>query len=127
MSTVTSRYYNREDLECHCGCGELHVDQLLLDKLDMLCDIFGYKLELSCAYRCPEHNAEVGGVPNSQHALGEAADVICPDNVSVNELASAAEQVGFDGIGLYYNSEFVHCDVRDEGDSPATYLWSDTD
>lgn len=29
-------------------------------------------------YRCPELNAKVGGVPDSQHLRGEAADITCP-------------------------------------------------
>jgi hypothetical protein len=29
-------------------------------------------------YRCPALNAKVGGVPDSQHVRGEAADITCP-------------------------------------------------
>ena len=67
---------------------------------------------LSCCYRCPQHNAEVGGVPNSQHVYGRAADVLCPDGVSVDELAEIAEECGADGIGRYYDAQFVHVDTR---------------
>lgn len=77
-------------------------------------------VSISCAYRCPSHNEEVGGVPNSQHVKGCAADVLVPDGMSVDELAQIAEECGADGIGKYYDSLFVHVDTRGE-----TARWDD--
>ncbi|WP_155851737.1 hypothetical protein [Anaerovibrio lipolyticus] len=42
---------------------------------------------------------------------------------TVGQLAWYAEQVGFDGIGMYFDDEFVHVDVRDNGNSPGYYRW----
>lgn len=109
-----AKYFSTAELTCRC-CGELPpngMDERLLDVLDAMRERVGGPLLLSCAYRCPSHNAEVGGVPNSQHVLGTAADVLCPDGVSVEELAEIAEECGADGIGRYYNSGFVHVDTR---------------
>ena len=109
-----AKYFSDEELACRC-CGELPpdgMDERLLDVLDAMRETVGGPLQLSCAYRCPSHNAEVGGVPNSQHVRGTAADVLCPDGVSVEELANIAEECGADGIGRYYNSGFVHVDTR---------------
>lgn len=109
-----AKYFSEAELSCRC-CGELPPDGMdprLLDVLDTMRETLGGPLELSCAYRCPSHNAEVGGVPNSQHVQGTAADVLCPNGVSVDELASVAETCGADGIGRYYNSGFVHVDTR---------------
>lgn len=36
--------------------------------------LFGKPIEITSGYRNPEVNAAVGGVPNSAHALGHAAD-----------------------------------------------------
>ena len=121
-----SKYFSEAETQCHCGCGGNKVNPLLLEKLDELREMIGGPLELSCAYRCPEHNAEVGGEPNSQHLLGNAADVLVPDFDhcnTVDQLAWYAEQVGFDGIGIYPEDEFVHVDVRDDGESPGEYRW----
>ena len=35
---------------------------------------------ISSGYRCPELNAAVGGVANSQHQTGEAADIAVPSS-----------------------------------------------
>lgn len=100
-------------MACRC-CGSLGdgIDVRLQNLLDELRERVGAPLTLSCCYRCPEHNAEVGGVPNSQHVLGTAADVLVPDGWTVDELADLAEEIGFDGIGRYYDEEFVHVDTR---------------
>ena len=83
------------------------MNPVLLDKLDYLRGAIGYPVIVSCGYRCPYHNGEVGGVPDSQHVLGNAADIYV-DGLSVDELADACIKAGFDGIGRYYSSQFVH-------------------
>jgi len=65
------------------------------------------------AYRCPVHNKAVGGVSNSAHVKGMAADINCP-GLGIDELAKFAEQVPQfkdGGIGRYYSQHFVHVDV----------------
>ncbi|SHI79227.1 N-acetylmuramoyl-L-alanine amidase [Anaerovibrio lipolyticus DSM 3074] len=123
-----SKYFSKAETECHCGCGGNVINPLLLQTLDQLRDMIGGPLELSCAYRCPAHNREVGGVDNSQHVLGNAADVLVPDYGHCNtaeQLAWYATEIGFDGIGIYPESGFVHVDVRDGGKSPGVYRWTE--
>lgn len=122
-----SKYYDYTDTECHCGCGFNCPDDLLMDYLDKLCDRVGQKLELTNVCRCPEHNAEVGGVPDSQHTQGTAADIVVPDGMTVDELADIALDIGFDGVGRYYEDEFVHVDVRSGGTESGFYQWTDED
>lgn len=123
-----SMYFSDYETMCHCGCGGNHINPLLMEKLDFMRREIGGPLELSCAYRCPAHNEEVGGVPNSQHVQGNAADVLVPDYRHCNtaeQLAWYAERAGFDGIGVYPDSGFVHVDVRDGGNSPGEYRWQE--
>ena len=106
---VMSKYFLDSELSCKC-CGQLPengMDERLLLVLDAIYEAVSGSVTLSCAYRCPEHNAEVGGVPNSYHTQGIAAD-----GLTIDDLASIAEQCGADGIGRYYSQEFVHVDTR---------------
>ncbi len=122
-----SRYYTDEDMECHCGCHQNFADDLLMEHLDRLCDKVGRKLEVTNICRCEEHNMEVGGVRGSQHTLGTAADVVVPDDMTVDELADLALEIGFDGVGRYYEEYFVHVDVRSAGTESGVYQWTDDD
>lgn len=118
------KYFTMQEFACK-HCGELPpqgMNEVLLAKLDELRDRIGAPIIVTSGYRCPEHNAAVGGVENSQHVQGTAADIYC-DAVSVDQLADAAAAIGFDGIGRYYNSGFVHVDCRDNGQSPNYYQW----
>ena len=108
---MVSKYFSADEVSCHC-CGRNGTKQVLLDFLDDLREAIGQPLFLTCAYRCPSHNAEVGGVPNSQHVLGYAADCYC-DGLTVHQLAEAGRRLNADGIGIYEYSQFVHFDVRD--------------
>lgn len=113
MSTC-SEHFAKEELACHC-CGWMPDDGISDDLLALLESIrteIGHEVEISCAARCEKHNAEVGGVPNSYHVQGLAADIIVPDGMTVDELGDLAEQCGADGIGRYYNDGFVHVDKR---------------
>ena len=73
-----------------------------------------YPLYINSGYRCPMHNAAVGGFSNSQHKLGNAADIARHEHLSFGQFQWYVEQLPFDGIGLYY-VDFIHCDVRDNG------------
>ena len=77
--------------------------------------------EINCGYRCPKHNAEVGGVPNSQHVDGSAADVDAGGS-GVEILARVFEGLRADGVGRYFDDNFVHVDVRD-GRKDGGYRW----
>lgn len=118
-----------DDYEFACKCGrhgyddEGHpildhiIDKRLVDVLDAIRERIGQPIEVLSGYRCHEHNAEVGGVPNSQHVLGTAADITY-DGIDVDYLANLAEECASEvlgegiGIGRYYYQDFVHVDVR---------------
>lgn len=107
-----AKYFSREEFACkHCGA-EPGIDVRLQHVLDAMREAVGGPLILSSVYRCPVHNANVGGVLNSFHVQGVAADVLVPDGMTVRELAQIAEQCGADGIGRYFSQGFVHVDTR---------------
>lgn len=129
---MASQYFSDEELMCHgaeqgdCDCGvesAQNVNSRLLELLDQLRENVGGPLSLSCAYRCDSHNSNVGGKPNSQHKYGNAADILCPDYLTIGQLKWHCEQLPFDGIGYYplyegaddISGGFVHVDCRDGG------------
>ena len=56
-------------------CVTENLDALVVNVLDPLRDYLGCPLRVSSGYRCEELNRLVGGVKNSQHMSGEAADI----------------------------------------------------
>jgi uncharacterized protein YcbK (DUF882 family) len=70
----------------------------------------GGPIIVNSGYRCERHNREVGGVANSQHLRGEAADIHCADN---ERLAKIIEANGrFDQMIRYLDKRgkirFIH-------------------
>lgn len=120
-SNMASKYFSYDEVTCHC-CGRHGATPELLQFLDDVREATGGPLEISCAYRCPEHNAEVGGVPNSSHVRGLAADLIANERVSVEQLARICEKLNADGVGRYYSDGFVHADIR-SGRIGDNYRW----
>lgn len=108
-SVPCGKYFGASEMMCKCGCGKILFDAGLMRKLDALRERLGCPVYISSGYRCASHNKAVGGVVNSYHTRGQAADIYVK-GVAPKELAKLAEEVGFDGIGTY--STFVHVDVR---------------
>lgn len=81
------------------------IQALVLNVLQPLRTALGVEMHINSGYRCPELNEAVGGVPNSMHLLGEAADVATPTPL---RLARKAVEIGlpFDQMGIY--PTFVH-------------------
>lgn len=74
------------------------VDNLnrLADYLDGIRAKLGKPIFISSGYRCPMLNKAVGGVVNSQHQKGLAADLVCADMESLENVLR--ETGGFDQL-----------------------------
>jgi len=81
-------------------------------KLDNARAVIGAPVKITSAFRCPLHNARVGGAPRSFHKYGMAADIkIGPHDRF--KLKAVFEKVGFGGLGLYQS--FIHVDTGPMG------------
>ena len=74
------------------------VDNLnkLADYLDVIREKLGKPILINSGYRSPMLNKAVGGVANSQHLKGLAADVVCTDMESLEKVLR--ETGGFDQL-----------------------------
>ena len=115
-------YFKQQEFACRC-CGQLppslreNIEALVTEVLDPARRAFGGPVLVNSGYRCPKHNAEVGGVANSQHQRGEAADIYCCDNA---RLAKILEENGrYDQLIRYWNRDgsirFIHVSWKREG------------
>ena len=79
---------------------------------DAIRDRIGKPISINSGLRCKTHNANVGGVSNSQHLYGTAADLGCPAGITPKKMASIAEEImgNTGGIGIY--SWGIHIDSR---------------
>lgn len=124
------KYFTREEFRCQCYkqvaryggpyCDGFPVepDETLLLVLDEIRRRAGVPIRIVDAggsgIRCQQHNAHVGGVENSEHKYGRAAD-LHPDGMTPAKLYAIAVEVcaemipGRGGIGLY--DWGVHVDV----------------
>jgi peptidoglycan hydrolase-like protein with peptidoglycan-binding domain len=107
---VSPHFHIEGDTLYSRGNGNLILDGRLIVKLEKLRHALGDRpIKINSAYRDPVHNRRVGGVSNSQHLYGKAADIIV-SGVSPAAVAATARKVGFTWVGLY--NTFTHVDVR---------------
>jgi uncharacterized protein YcbK (DUF882 family) len=114
---VTSEHFTNEELKCrgtNCCGGVNDCQQSLVDALEALRSIVGVPIAVDDAYRCPIHNAAVGGVPNSQHELGIAADIkIQIPGITPSQAYHFALQVpAFANGGIGVGETYLHVDCR---------------
>lgn len=95
------KYFKPDEFKCRCcgspfrqAQGELaspeivsNIEALVSAVLDPAREKLGRPIRVNSGYRCPKHNAEVGGVAQSQHLLGEAVD-IAPAGFGVQDCPS---------------------------------------
>ena len=105
-----SKYFDRSEFACGCGCGFDTVDSELLRVLDEIRAGFDRPVRIHSACRCPNHNRAVGGSTGSQHLIGRAAD-ISVGNTHPGTVADMAEELLPEGGVGRYNT-FTHVDSR---------------
>lgn len=91
-----------------------HVRELAKN-LQVLRDHIGKPIKITSGYRSPEHNKRVGGVKNSQHLFGKAADIKVSRKSTEAVYAAISDlidqgKMSKGGLGLY--DTFVHYDIR---------------
>lgn len=108
---ISKHFKVREFAQKDFRCDKIIVDTELIDVLEDIRAHFNKPVIVTSGYRTPEYNTKIGGVKNSQHTKGTAADI------KVSEVPARGVQKYLKdkypdkyGIGSY--STFTHIDIR---------------
>lgn len=101
-------HFSPRELASH-GDGSVCSVMSAVDALEKLRGFIGRPLVINSAYRDPIYNALCDGAPMSRHKVGDAFDVSLL-GLNRHELAAAAVECGFMGLGRYQT--FLHIDTR---------------
>ena len=103
-----SKNFTLSEIACNDGSKEITVNYELIELLQQLRDILGKPVKVTSGYRTVTYNKKCGGIATSHHLTGKAADLKV-SGVTPLEVAKAADEMGFMGIGVY--PTFTHVDV----------------
>ena len=111
------KYFSKREFQCQCGgryCNgyPAEIDEDMVRIADKIRERLGKPIGVNSGLRCSRHTANVGGVSNSQHLYGTAADLGKPSGVTPAQMAKIAEELmpNTGGIGIY--SWGIHIDTR---------------
>lgn len=118
------KYFTINELTKSSTAQRLHIDntptqtvkdnlnKLIDNILDPLREQYGQPIIVNSGYRCTKLNKAVGGTSNSQHALGQAADIRTVSNSkeSNKQLFELIRKLKlpFDQLINEYNFDWVH-------------------
>ena len=93
---------------------------LVHNVLQPLRDAMGEAIKIGSGYRCPRLNKAVGGVANSQHVKGEAADLCIDGDIAKGKrwFEWIKSHCDFDQLIWEHNSKgsyWVHVSYRSDG------------
>lgn len=112
-----SKNFSSSEFECP-HCHQSPMDPLLISVLQIIRDYVKLPIVVNSGYRCPEHNKRVGGVANSQHIFGKAADIYVEgwSNKQLLDVIRALTVAKKIYVGYAYiiknSNRAVHIDVR---------------
>ncbi|KAF5078874.1 Zinc D-Ala-D-Ala carboxypeptidase [anaerobic digester metagenome] len=110
----STAHFARAEFACDCQGAYCDgypgaMDLGLMLKLEALRNALDNPVVITSGLRCQTRNSEVGGIPQSKHLSGQAADLYAP-GLLITRVASIAASLGLTTI-LYPEQGFVHCEV----------------
>ena len=115
---LTPNFTSKEYACKHCG--EVKVMPKLAALVQKIRDYYGSPIIIISGYRCPIHNARVGGSDTSEHLKGEAADIASTKPNGRMELINLIEKLIKEGklpeLGSFgwksYTNGCIHVGIR---------------
>ena len=110
-----AKNFNRSEFACKDNCGFDNIDPKVVAMCQTIRDALAEPIKINSACRCEKHNAKVGGVKGSYHALGKAADLSCKAGSRrlfevIKELFAYGKLKDLEYCRRYIKSDFVHID-----------------
>ena len=108
-----------KEFRCKChneGCKATIIHPKLLKAYESLRTFLDVPFTINSGYRCPAHNAHIGGKPMSRHQTGEAIDISAKnilDVWAIERVKFIAKESGFTYIEYHNKGNFFHLDVRE--------------
>lgn len=106
------------------GSGEAMMDYAFVERLDKLRRVWGRPIVVNSGYRTQEHNKAVGGVKDSAHQRGLAADLRTADLTDAIRFAIVAALNGFSRIGVDMKGHMVHLDCDLSLPNPSVWFYN---
>lgn len=116
LQSTTAKRYNIDNTPSFEVVANLR--RLCTDVLNPCRAKYGNPVIVTSGYRSPELNARVGGVKNSQHQFGLAADLVCSNLPLLFEILKSNGNV--DQLLFEHNakSRWLHVSIAPVGRSP---------
>ena len=111
----------RSDTAQRCGIDNKPQTEEVVENLRALCtEVLGKPVVVSSGYRCKDLNKKVGGVENSQHLKGEAADIKVRDREElIDVMRYIMDETDFDQLirEKSGSTEWVHVSHKRNGNN----------
>lgn len=103
---IYSAVAEKNNIDNTPGLEELDAMHWLVSEvLDPARERLGMPIYVNSCFRSKELNKKVGGVPDSQHVKGQAADIYCNDMEALLEILKTLD---FDQLIIYSTKGFYH-------------------
>ncbi len=115
------KYFKREEFDSPDEPGSgINMHEEILHMLDAVRKEYGKPIKINSGYRTKARNKKIGGVPDSSHLKGLAADISCKTSKDRFVLLNLLVKAGFKRIGVA--SSFIHVDI--DKDKSQKLIWT---
>lgn len=103
------KYFTDKELSCrHCGLNKMK--KAFMKNIDKARELSNVPFNVTSAYRCKEHNKNIGGVENSAHTKGLAIDISYKNTHQLYRIVESLMLVSDFRIIIYPKKKFIHID-----------------
>ena len=118
-----SPHFSRIEFACKCGCGFNSVHPELINMLEQMRMDVNEGIFVTSGCRCPDYNRTVGGVENSAHTRGTAADIRLGYMYGPQKMKLLRAAVRNNALGIGIADNFFHVDTDEELPRPAAWVY----